>query len=76
LAVSTLEANHTNPVYQHALGCYDTQTASIAGLGGQKMADTMAKYARWAKDTTLAKREIKETDVCRNVKLAKENDDG
>ncbi len=71
LALSTMDANHAHPVYQSALECYDAQTISIASIGGQKMADTMAKYARWAKNTSVAKREINETDVCRNVKMAK-----
>ncbi len=71
LALSTLEKSKTDPVYKAALGCYDKNAQNITGLGGQKMADDLTKYAAWAKDTELAKREMTETDVCKNAQTTK-----
>ncbi len=70
LILSTVNQNQNSPVVKSALTCYDQQAANISAMGGQRMATDAANYARWMRNPGLAEKELKESDVCRNMKPA------
>lgn len=67
LVLTIFEQNKTDPVTKSALTCYDSQTQSVSAMGGAKMATDMARYARWLRDPATARREMKESDICKGI---------
>ncbi len=64
LLISTFEAKRNDVVTKAALYCYDTNAANFSMMGGQHMANDMAKFARWIRDPNFAKAEMTDQDVC------------
>lgn len=67
LLMATFTKNRDSAVVKAALGCYDAQVTAIEALGGARMATDAANYAKWVRDPTLAEKELKETDICKNT---------
>ncbi len=65
MLLSSLDAKQSDPVLKTALSCYDNQTASLAGMIGEKQASKAAFYARWVRNPAIAHEEIKTTDICK-----------
>lgn len=65
LLLTTFEKNKDHAVVHSALNCYAQQSENVEVLGGERMAQDIAHYARWARDPALAEAELKESDICR-----------
>jgi hypothetical protein len=65
MLLSSLDAKKSDPVLKTALGCYESQAASLAGMIGEKHASKAAFYARWVRNPAIAREEIKTTDICK-----------
>lgn len=64
VVINTLYAKRNDPVLQGAIGCYDQQSANIAMMAGSSLSADIGHYARWARDPSIAKTEMKTTDIC------------
>lgn len=71
LLLSTVANHKDNAVVKSALTCYDAQKESVAAMGGPRLATDAANYAKWIRDPELAKREVKESDICRGKATAR-----
>lgn len=65
IVLATLDAKKSDPVLKGAVTCYDSQSGAIQGLAGQKTADEIAYYARFARDPAAAHQHMQPSDICR-----------
>ena len=68
LMLNTFQEKHNDPVVKALLGCYDTNATALQQMAGPQMAAQAAHYVRWVRDPNAAQQEMKESDICRNIK--------
>jgi hypothetical protein len=65
LVLTTITADQANDVVIAMNRCYDSNKENFDMMAGPELAHDSENYARWLRDPTLARSEMRNEDICR-----------
>ena len=72
LMLNTFAEKKNDPVVKVLLGCYDKNVVALQQMAGPQLSMQATNYVRWVRDPRAAQQEMKESDICRNIKAEKQ----